>query len=262
MSPDEIVQKWGESKTHREKAHLEQELRDKMGAKSIELVHILPGVSQYELTSRTRLLLSGSESVWKLVDDEAVEIGTVKRVLIRAEKVAAAKDMPLDEAVITEFEESQRGPRQVSNTARSWSLIRESVLSILKKDLSSVHEMERQAVADEVTVELDVFIRQLRSKVRARSKSGIPKDFGSRPPAEVKADRRQFCADMRELGLDPPKPGRTPDMDVVRRTHRRVSADHHPDRRKEPEAVEKFHRVNQAYQRILKFVESMKGTEE
>lgn len=263
MTPDEIVLRWSRATTHREKASLERDLREAMGTTSSDLAMLIP-VSQYELTMRTRFLRSGSQAVWRLLDEESVQVGVVRKILVRAEGIAATRKIPLDEAVMAEYEDSQReaGPRSQSSAARGWDLIRATVHSMIEGELSGLDEIERKSLTEEVMVDVDVLIRQVKFRIRARAKNGVPKNWGLPSKQQAKASRRQFCADMRELGLDAPRPGRAPDMDEVRKTHRRVSADHHPDKRKEQGAADKFNSVNQAYKRILEYVESMKGSEE
>lgn len=261
---DELVSRWGKAATHRERAYLEKEIREQLKTSSADLSAILDGASTYELTSRTRFLLSGSEYVWKLLDEDSVQISIARRVLVRAENIAASKGVGLDEAIRDEYEESQRGTgARGSTSSRSWDLIKSTLESILSKDLEDVHEVERESVRGDVMADLDVFVRQARAKIRTRAKHGLPKDFTLVSEEQEKEMRRQFLRDMREVGVDAPRPGRLPDMALLKKTYRRVAGDHHPDRRPgEPEVLEKFKRVNESYQRILTYVEHMKGTSE
>lgn len=263
MGPDELVAKWAVATTHREKAELERDIREHMKTSSAELTVLLDGTSTYELTARTRFLLSGSEHVWKLLDGQSVQISIVKKVLFQAEKIASSKGLPLDDVIRDEYEELQRkaGPRSSTPSARGWELIKTTVESILEREMEGIHELERESVRSDIMADLDVFIRHARAKVRTRAKHGLPKDFTLVSEEQEKEMRRQFLRDMREIGVDPPRSGRLPDMDLVKKTYRRVAGDHHPDRRPgEAQVLEKFKRVNEAYQRILGYVEHMKGT--
>jgi DnaJ domain len=257
---DSAMEMWKQAKTHREKAAAEKILREHMKVKSRDLTVLLDGTSTYELQARTQFTLSGSEYIWSLLDKEMVQISVARRMLAISRIQASSTGRPLDEVLREAYADSQRdaGPKAESITSKRWELLRETVASILSSELDGLHEIERRAALDEALVEIDVLVRQLKTKIRSRIKRGLPRSW---EVSSERAERREFCADMRELGLDPPRSGRLPDMEEVRRTHRRVSADHHPDRRKDPGATEKFHRVNRAYQRILEYVESRKGTE-
>ncbi len=260
LDADSAVEMWARAKTHREKAAAERVLREHMKVKSRDLTVLLPGASTYELQARNQFVLSGSEYIWSLLDDEEVQISVVKRILTSARNLAKSTGRRLDDVLRETYLDSQReaGPKAESVSSKKWELLRETMSSIISSELDGLHDIERRAAADEALVEIDVLVRQLKARIRSRLKRGLPKSWEA---ASERNERREFCADMRELGMDPPRSGKLPDMDEVRRTHRRVAADHHPDRRKDPGAKDKFQRVNEAYQRILVYVESKKGTE-
>lgn len=254
---DSAVLIWKAAKTHREKANAEKILRDHMKVKSRDLTIILEGTSTYELQARTQFLLSGSEYVWSLLDEEEVQIAVARKMLTVSRLQSKSTGRPLDEVLRETYLDSQReaGPKAESVTSRKWELLRETMASIISSELDGLHDMERRAASEEMMTEIDVLVRQLRAKMRSRLKRGLPKTWEA---SSERAERRDFCSNMRELGLDPPRSGKMPDMEEVKRTYRRVAADHHPDRRSDAGATEKFHRVNQAYQRILEYVESKK----
>lgn len=254
---DSAVEMWKKASSHREKAVAEKLLRDHMKVKSRDLTVLLEDTSTYELQARAQFLLSGSEYIWALLDEESIQIAVARKMLALSRIQAKSTGRPLDEVLREAYLDSQReaGPKAESVTSKKWELLRETMMSIIASELDGLHDIERRAASDEVLVEIDVLVRQLRAKIRSRMKRGLPKTWEA---SSERAERRSFCSDMRELGLDPPRSGRLPDMEEVRRTHRRVAADHHPDRRPDSGAAEKFHRVNQAYQRILEYVESKK----
>jgi hypothetical protein len=260
---DSIVSEWKAASTHRERAMAENSLRKHMKVPSADLSIILEGAKNLEVRNRTQFFLSGSEYVWKILDEEKVKMATAVRLLREATRISKALGRPLDDVLKERFLESQRragprsGPRPSSSSSNGWDLVRETLSSIIRKELDGLLDVEKSALMAEAMVEVDVLVRHLRSKIRSKTKSGLPKDWEA---GLEKAERKEFCSDMRELGLDPPKPGRMPDMAQVKNSYRRVAADHHPDRRQDSGAKEKFRRVNESYQRILAYVESKKET--
>jgi hypothetical protein len=260
LDADSAVEAWAKAKTHREKAAAEKSLRDHMKVKSRDLTVLLSGASTYELQARSQFILSGSEYIWSLLDDEEVQISVARRILVSARTMSKSTGRNLDDVLREVYLDSQReaGPKAESISSKKWELLRETVSSIVSSELDGLHDIERRAALDEALIEIDVLVRQLKAKIRSRLKKGLPKSWEA---VSERNERREFCADMRELGMDPPRSGRLPNMDEVRRTHRRVAADHHPDRRKDQGAKDKFQRVNEAYQRILAYVGSKKGTE-
>lgn len=251
------VEAWKKASTHREKALVEKSLREHMKVSSVDLNVILDGASKYEVMMRTHFLLSGSEYVWSMLDEEKVQIAVVKKLLRDSVRVAKVLGRPLDDVLRESFLGSQKdaGPRSRSSLASGWDLVRESMSVIIGKELGGLLDIEKDSVMKEAMVDVDLLIRQVRARIKAKTKTGLPKDWQAGPD---RSSRRDFCSDMKELGLDPPKPGRMPDMAEVKRAYRRSAADHHPDRRPDEGAKLKYERVNESYQRILVYVETRK----
>lgn len=251
-----------------------------MRVKPRELVLLVPGTTQYEMEMRSSILFSGSDYAWHLVDEQRVPLRSVMKMSIRAKMRARKSGKSIDSELADEYERLKEGRTEIRGSDGSlkyrrpnktrrrkkepevreetprddeWDAIRGSVSALVSKELAEVDEVEREILMVDLGIDLEVLVRQYQAKLRTKSKNGLRKGWN-----EI-AERRKLYQSLRVLGMDAPRPGELPDLDLVNKTYRRVAADCHPDRHPgNPHVVDEFKRVGAAYRTVLECVSSLK----
>lgn len=255
------------AETHRQRAEIERRLRMVMRVQSKEVPVLLSNCTAYEVEARSAILSAGSDLAWRILDEDRVSLRTVLLMVRRAKSAADSSGRGLDAELADEYGAIKSGTSPIrgrngrtvlrrpmrARTADEWKRIRTITESIVSREMSELDEVEREAIIFDLRVDIDVLVRQYKSRIKTRVKNGLRGDWNDR------TERRKMIAALRALGMDPPSPGGVPDMDLVRRTFRRVAADSHPDRHQGNEHVASvFRSVNQAYQTIVEYVNFVK----
>jgi hypothetical protein len=274
---DDLVARHGVTTSQKEKALIERELADSLREGSSkefryeELRHLIPGSSSYDLANRNYLLRHAPESVWALVDD-GMSLRQARKTLADARRMSKVKGTDIaacfeqvHKSVLNESipASGKNGTfyKRRSGTRKSidWVTIEGMVKTVLTEELQE-EGFDADSLSSDFLTDLKVLVKQYKVRTTARKESLADRRASSE--SEDKLRRREVLPWFRELGLDPPKPGRRADMREVRRTYRRLAGDNHPDKHPDmPHVADKFRRVNEAYKFIEAYDEYMKGKE-
>ncbi len=262
-SVQELIQLYqSEARTHRDKAGLESDAKSIFwkvhGTRWRNVAAESFGCSIYEIQCRDTLFQVGIPLVWELVDEQGITLNTVLKIVRDARKFSRQSGTPLLECIKREAERTKKGSfvietdggkmfrkKSSEKTKHDWQDVTALFDSILERELGSIEPVQRSSLKIEMRAELDALVTQFKARIRRSSASGLRAEVSESPSM-----RRQLIEAFRVLKLDPPRPGRRPDMAVVKKQHRKLALTYHPDRNPgNPHVTDLYIQVNEAYKK-------------
>jgi hypothetical protein len=251
--------------TQREKAELENILRDILESKDRKLISSCIGTSIYEILARNRIYLCKSDFAWHLIDEKKLSFGTVTSMLKKAKRQSALDGRSIDIILSEIYEELVSKSSHIcklkngikfytchSSTKSNWKYIQCAIRDIIQREMKNINHIEHCMILKDLEIDLKTLIHQYKIRINVSAKNGIP--------IENKQKDKQLKRKFLEVisNLDLPKPPKILNQKYgteVRRIFRRKWADHHVDRHPGNEHVaQRFREMNDLYEIVEKYL--------
>lgn len=288
MAPIEftvLLKEWSERKTQHGKALVEErlwasapaEMRRAMPKYKYLLFIGLP-TSAYELENRMRLL-KAPDALWERVEQD-MALSTAVTLVTRARR-----EKRTVESMLAEYDSwpvhkhleggkvtrrprlsSMAGVRQLSgaksrvlNDTR-WGKLRAILADYVADSLAGAHDETRARLSLSMERDLKTLIDSWREQI-SHAQRRLAREV-------VPTGRREMLNACRVLLIEPPGPGKAPNLERARAQWRRLAKEYHPDKRGSDVTRAEFENVQAAWQAIRSYVDEFeqckakKGTDD